>query len=104
MSQNVSSAAVVIGALKVKNVELNVELEEKSISRVITNGDPEGQIFYPTLTLVKDSYIILTVCVGSDQHYLDEMVGLGMRGVQYVIKTAQYVPKFYIYTLHNYFP
>ena len=26
-----------------------------------------------------------------------------MRGVQYVMKTAQYIPKFYIYTLHNYF-
>ena len=25
------------------------------------------------------------------------------RGVQYVMKTAQYVTKFYIYTLHNYF-
>ena len=25
------------------------------------------------------------------------------RGVQYVMKTAQYIPKFYIYTLHNYF-
>ena len=24
------------------------------------------------------------------------------RGVQYVIKTAQYITKFYIYTLHNY--
>ena len=24
-------------------------------------------------------------------------------GVQYVMKTAQYIPKFYIYTLHNYF-
>ena len=26
-----------------------------------------------------------------------------MRGVQYVMKTAQYIPVFYIYTLHNYF-
>ena len=25
------------------------------------------------------------------------------RGVQYVMKTAQYIPKFYIYTLQNYF-
>ena len=25
------------------------------------------------------------------------------RGVQYVMKTAQYIPKFYIYTLRNYF-
>ena len=25
------------------------------------------------------------------------------RGVQYVMKTAQYIPKFYIYTLHKYF-
>ena len=25
------------------------------------------------------------------------------RGVQYVMKTAQYISKFYIYTLHNYF-
>ena len=25
------------------------------------------------------------------------------RGVQYVMKTAQYIPKFYIYTLNNYF-
>ena len=25
------------------------------------------------------------------------------RGVQYVMKTARYIPKFYIYTLHNYF-
>ena len=25
------------------------------------------------------------------------------RGVQYVMKSAQYIPKFYIYTLHNYF-
>ena len=25
------------------------------------------------------------------------------RGVQYVMKTAQYIPKFYIYTHHNYF-
>ena len=25
------------------------------------------------------------------------------RGVQYVMKTAQYIPTFYIYTLHNYF-
>ena len=25
------------------------------------------------------------------------------RGVQYVMKTAQYIPKFCIYTLHNYF-
>ena len=25
------------------------------------------------------------------------------RGVQYVMKTAQYIPKFNIYTLHNYF-
>ena len=25
------------------------------------------------------------------------------RGVQYVMKTAQYIPKFYLYTLHNYF-
>ena len=24
------------------------------------------------------------------------------RGVQYVLKTAQYITKFYIYTLHNY--
>ena len=26
----------------------------------------------------------------------------GTRGVQYVMKTAQYIPKFYIYTLHKY--
>ena len=25
------------------------------------------------------------------------------RGVQYVMKTALYIPKFYIYTLRNYF-
>ena len=25
------------------------------------------------------------------------------RGVQYVLKTAQYIPKFYIYTFHKYF-
>ena len=25
------------------------------------------------------------------------------RGVQYVMKTAQYIPKVYIYTLYNYF-
>ena len=25
------------------------------------------------------------------------------RGVQYVMKTAKYIPKFYMYTLHNYF-
>ena len=25
------------------------------------------------------------------------------RGVQYVLKTAQYITKFYIYTLYNYF-
>ena len=25
------------------------------------------------------------------------------RGVQYVMKTAQYIPKVYIHTLHNYF-
>ena len=25
------------------------------------------------------------------------------RGIQYVMKTAQYIPKFYIYTLHNFF-
>ena len=25
------------------------------------------------------------------------------RGVQYVMKTAQYIPKFYINTIHNYF-
>ena len=25
------------------------------------------------------------------------------RGVQYVMKTAQYIPKFYIYTLNSYF-
>ena len=25
------------------------------------------------------------------------------RGVQYVMKTAQYIPKFYIVTVHNYF-
>ena len=27
----------------------------------------------------------------------------GTRGIQYVMKTAQYIQKFYIYTLHNYF-
>ena len=58
-------------------MELNVELEKESISRVITNGDPEGQIFYPTLTLVIDSYIMLTDSVGTDQHFLDVLVGLG---------------------------
>ena len=26
------------------------------------------------------------------------------RGVQYVMKTSQFIQKFYIYTLHNYFP
>ena len=26
-----------------------------------------------------------------------------MRGVQYVMKTAQNIPKFYIYTIRNYF-
>ena len=34
--------------------------------------------------------------------YLDLYVD-STRGVQYVMKTAQYIPKFYIYTLHNYF-
>ena len=28
-------------------------------------------------------------------------VGPCTRGVQYVMKTAQYIPKFYMYTLHN---
>ena len=27
----------------------------------------------------------------------------GTSGVQYVRKTAQYIPKFYIYTLNNYY-
>ena len=30
-------------------------------------------------------------------------ITLVTRGVQYVMKTAQYIPKFYIYTLRNYF-
>ena len=50
---------------------------------------------------------------------LEEQAGLGLhcslcfskslhknmhtRGVHYVMKTAQYIPKFYIYTLHNNF-
>ena len=29
--------------------------------------------------------------------------GVYTRGVQYVMKTAQYIPNFYIYTLYNYF-
>ena len=28
---------------------------------------------------------------------------LDYEGVQYAMKTAQYIPKFYIYTLNNYF-
>ena len=34
---------------------------------------------------------------------LSDSLSLYTRGVQYVMKTAQYIPKFYIYTLHNYF-
>ena len=35
----------------------------------------------------------------------DEVVQMlvSTRGVQYVMKTAQYIPNFNIYTLHNYF-
>ena len=66
MSQNLLSAAVVIGALRVnplRNIRIYHECEgriEKSVprfavlhqeaSQVMTNGDPEGRIFYPTLT------------------------------------------------------
>ena len=32
-----------------------------------------------------------------------QMILEATRGVQYVIKTAQYIPQFYIYILHNYF-
>ena len=37
-----------------------------------------------------------------EQHYWNYFTN-STRGVQYVMKTAQYIPKFYIYTLHNYF-
>ena len=32
-----------------------------------------------------------------------ERLHFNTRGVQYVLKTTQYIPKFYIYTLHIYF-
>ena len=32
-----------------------------------------------------------------------DIIDIHTRGVQYVMKTAQYIQKFYIYTLHNYF-
>ena len=44
----------------------------------------------------------LYVCMFVFIYILDLYVDC-TRGVQYVMKTAQYIPKFYIYTLHNYF-
>ena len=35
-------------------------------------------------------------------HFLS-FISIHTMGVQYVMKTAHYIPKFYIYTLHNYF-
>ena len=37
------------------------------------------------------------------RHFLIYLNIYDTRGVQYIMKTAQYIPKFYIYTLHNYF-
>ena len=37
---------------------------------------------------------------GTDHTYKENSITMD---VQYVMKTAQYIPKFYIYTLHNYF-
>ena len=38
-------------------------------------------------------------------HWIFKHIGKSdnTRGVQYVMKTAQYIQKFYIYTLRNYF-
>ena len=36
-------------------------------------------------------------------HQDDCETRMDTRGAQYVMKTAQYIPMFYIFTLHNYF-
>ena len=79
MSQNLLSAAVVIGALRVnplRNIRIYHECEgriEKSVprfavlhheaSQVMTNGDPEGRIFlsYPHTTNV--CFFLFTVFI-----------------------------------------
>ena len=45
----------------------------------------------------------LNAPVENPNRYKGANINTTTRGVQYVMKTAQYIPKFYIYTLHNYF-
>ena len=54
-----------------------------------------------------DQYMELTAELFYDMRSVflekDEEKRVSTRGVQYVMKTAQYIPKFYIYTLHYHF-